>query len=88
MKIIPLSEGSYTIDYTKEFIPFDKNTDDLQKRSPGSLLVEIQPFVVITKKDIILLDCGLGFTNNQDILLIHQNLINNLPCFWITFKRI
>ncbi len=77
MKIIPLSEGSYTIDHTKEFIPFDKNSDDLQKRSTGSLLVEIQPFVVITKKDIILLDCGLGFTNKQDILLIHQNLINN-----------
>ena len=76
MKIIPLSEGSYTIDHTKEFVPFDKNLDDLQVRPSGSLLVEIQPFVVITKKDIIVLDCGLGFTNKQDILIIHQNLIN------------
>jgi len=76
MKIIPLNEGCFTIDQTKEFVPFNKEKDDLQKRSRGSLLVEIQPFVVITKKDIILLDCGLGFSNENDILQIHQNLIN------------
>ena len=77
MKIIPLSEGSFTIDYTKEFVPFNKSKDDLQQRPVGSLLVEIQPFVVITKKDIIILDCGLGFTNENNVLQIHQNLINN-----------
>ena len=77
MKIIPLSEGSFTIDQTKIFVPFDKTKDELQQRPTGSLLVEIQPFVVITEKDIILLDTGLGFTHANGILQIHQNLIDN-----------
>ena len=61
MRIIPLSEGAFTVDKTKEFIPFDHATDDLQERATGSLLVEIQPFLVITEKDVLLLDTGLGF---------------------------
>jgi len=77
MKIIPLSEGAFTIDQTKAFVPFNKEKDDLQQRPIGSLLVEIQPFVVVTNKDVILLDCGLGFTNPEGVLQIHQNLLNN-----------
>lgn len=77
MKIIPLSEGSFTIDHTKAFVPFDKSKDELQQRPTGSLLVEIQPFVVITEKDFILLDTGLGFANTNGVLQIHQNLIDN-----------
>ncbi|MEP6596983.1 MAG: MBL fold metallo-hydrolase, partial [Ginsengibacter sp.] len=38
---------------------------------------EIQPFVIITSKDILLLDTGLGFLNNNGVLQIHQNLIDN-----------
>ena len=75
MKIIPLSEGSFTIDKTKLFVPFDDATDNLQSRSVGSLLVEIQPFVVITSKDILLLDTGLGFEKNGKLQL-HQNLMD------------
>ena len=71
MRIIPLSEGAFTVDKTKEFIPFHEVTDDLQKRTPGSLLVEIQPFLVITEKDVLLLDTGLGFEENGS-LQIHQ----------------
>ena len=77
MKIIPLSEGAFTIDATKKFIPFDTSTDDLQQRPKGSLLVEIQPFAIITSKDIIVIDTGLGFTEPDGTLQIHQNLINN-----------
>lgn len=77
MKIIPLSEGAFTIDHTKQFIPFDLQDDNLQNRSRGSLLVEIQPFIVITAKDILLLDTGLGFTNPDGTLQLHQNLIDN-----------
>jgi glyoxylase-like metal-dependent hydrolase (beta-lactamase superfamily II) len=76
-QIIPLSEGSFTIDATKEFIPFDINTDDLQQRTRGSLLVEIQPFLLITEKDYLLLDTGLGFHTPQENLQLHQNLINH-----------
>ena len=77
MKIIPLSEGSFTIDVTKKFIPFNVATDNLQQRPVGSLLVEIQPFAVITSKDIIVIDTGLGFTMPDGTLQIHQNLLTN-----------
>jgi len=75
MRIVPLSEGTFTIDKTKLFVPFDEKTEDLQQRPVGSLLVEIQPFVVITSKDILLLDTGLGFELNGKLQL-HQNLMN------------
>jgi glyoxylase-like metal-dependent hydrolase (beta-lactamase superfamily II) len=71
--IIPLSEGTFTIDKTKRFVPFDEEKHDLQKRPAGSLLVEIQPFVVITSKDILLLDTGLGF-EKEGLLQLHKNL--------------
>ena len=77
MKIIPLSEGAFSIDKTKVFVPFDKEKDNLPDRPQGSLLVEVQPFVIITGKDIILLDTGLGFSNPDGILQIHQNLTDN-----------
>ena len=77
MKVIPLSEGSFTIDKTKLFVPFDTSTDDLQKRPVGSLLVEVQPFVVITSEDVLLLDTGLGFNTDKGNLQLHQNLIDN-----------
>jgi glyoxylase-like metal-dependent hydrolase (beta-lactamase superfamily II) len=71
MQIIPLSEGAFTIDKTKAFIPFDPEKDDLQQRPPGSLLVEIQPFLIVTEKDVLLLDTGLGFAENGS-LKVHQ----------------
>jgi len=75
IKIIPLSEGTFTIDKTKLFVPFDDGIHDLQQRPVGSLLVEIQPFVIITAKDILLLDTGLGFEKDGQ-LQIHKNLAN------------
>ncbi len=77
MKIIPLSEGAFTIDKTKVFVPFDIDKDDLQERPLGSLLVEVQPFCIITKKDILLIDTGLGFCNSNGVLQIHQLLVDN-----------
>jgi glyoxylase-like metal-dependent hydrolase (beta-lactamase superfamily II) len=73
MQIIPLSEGTFTIDKSKLFVPFDEDVHDLQQRPVGSLLVEIQPFVIITSKDILLLDTGLGFEKNGRLQL-HKNL--------------
>jgi len=75
MKIIPLSEGAFTIDKTKLFVPFDTVNDDLQERARGSLLVEVQPFAVISSEDILILDTGLGFEKDGK-LQIHQNLLN------------
>src|SRR6201996_5424405 len=75
MRIIPLSEGAFTIDKSKRFIPFDLEKDDLQERPTGSLLVEVQPFAVITTEDILVIDTGLGFAKDG-VLQIHQNLRN------------
>lgn len=75
MKIIPLSEGSFTVDKSKQFVPFDIDADELKSRPAGSLLVEVQPFVVVTANDIILLDTGLGFEVNGTLQL-HKNLMD------------
>ena len=73
MKIIPLSEGAFTIDKTKLFVPFDTGKDDLQQRPVGSLLVEVQPFAVVSAEDVLVLDTGLGFEIDGE-LQIHRNL--------------
>jgi len=73
MKIIPLSEGAFTIDKTKLFVPFDTEKDDLQQRPVGSLLVEVQPFAVVSAEDVLVLDTGLGFETDGE-LQIHRNL--------------
>lgn len=74
MKIIPLSEGAFTVDASKKFVPFKTNEDDLSGRNRGSLLVEIQPFLVITASDIILLDTGLGLTGEDGQFQLYKNL--------------
>ena len=73
-KIFPLSEGQFTIGHDKVFIPFDLEKDILNERAKGSLLVEVQPFLVITDKDVIVLDTGLGFRNSNGKLMIHENV--------------
>ena len=75
MKIIPLSEGTFTIDKTKRFVPFDEKEHAIHERPVGSLLVEVQPFVVISSKDILLLDTGLGF-EKEGTLQLHKNLMD------------
>jgi glyoxylase-like metal-dependent hydrolase (beta-lactamase superfamily II) len=76
MRIIPLSEGTFSIGKDKVFHPFDGQKDELQHRPVGSLLVEVQPFCVVTATDVLLLDAGLGFTLNKELQL-HHNLRAN-----------
>jgi glyoxylase-like metal-dependent hydrolase (beta-lactamase superfamily II) len=73
-KVFPLSEGVFTIGHDKEFVPFNIDTDILTDRPTCSLLVEIQPFLVVTDKDVILLDTGLGYNTSAGIPQIHENL--------------
>jgi glyoxylase-like metal-dependent hydrolase (beta-lactamase superfamily II) len=77
MQIIPLSEGTFSIDKTKKFIPFDETKDVLTDRPTGSILVEIQPFCVVTDSDVLLIDTGLGFCNPDGTLQLHQLLLDN-----------
>lgn len=73
-KIFPLSEGVFTVGHDKQFVPFNLENDELTDRPTGSLLVEIQPFLIVTGKDLLVLDTGLGFTNKDGVLQIHDNI--------------
>lgn len=75
MKIFPLSEGSFTVDRSKEFIPFNIEIDNLQARPAGSLLVEVQPFLVKMNNDLVLFDTGLGFKQSNGNLQLHNNIL-------------
>jgi glyoxylase-like metal-dependent hydrolase (beta-lactamase superfamily II) len=74
MKIFPLSEGVFTIGHDKIMVPFDLANDQLNKRPIGSLLVEIQPFLIQTARHLILLDSGLGFRGKSGEWQIFENI--------------
>jgi glyoxylase-like metal-dependent hydrolase (beta-lactamase superfamily II) len=72
MQIFSLPEGEFTVDKSKNFLPYDPAKDDIKKRSAGSLLVEVNPFLVVTSKDVVLLDTGLGFKTGEEPQLYHN----------------
>ncbi len=73
MKIFALNEGSYSVDATKKFIPFNPETDNFRDR-PASLFIHVNPFLVQTGTDLILLDTGLGYKDTRDELFLHQHI--------------
>jgi glyoxylase-like metal-dependent hydrolase (beta-lactamase superfamily II) len=75
MEIFALGEGSYSVDSSKKFIPFDPQVDNFRER-PGSLFIHINPFLVKTSHDLILFDTGLGYKDTHDELYIHQHIRN------------
>ena len=81
MPCYPLSENSYTVDNSKIFVPFNRVVDDVRER-PGSLLVDICPFLIKIGNQNIILDSGLGLklgNGNYHILenLSHQGVSAN-----------
>ncbi|MCS6917664.1 MAG: MBL fold metallo-hydrolase [Chitinophagales bacterium] len=58
--VIPLHEGTFTVDHSKQFIPFHRHTDHLEQRPPGSLLVDIVSFLVVAPGILAVVDPGLG----------------------------
>ena len=70
MEIIALQEGNYIVNSKKEFQLLEENTTDL------GLKMAIQPFVVVTDNDVILIDFGLGFVHNG-VPFIHEMLRKN-----------
>lgn len=72
--ITPLSEGVFTIGHDKLFVPFDETLHELNHRPVGSLLVEIQPFLIQTEGKNILFDTGLGYTLPNGERQIYANL--------------
>lgn len=84
MQIIPLSEGSFTIDKTKVLVPFDHATDQLKDRPAGSLLVEIQPYCIKTDRDVLLIDAGLGYKKGNELQLLLNLKANGIDPASIT----
>ena len=68
-----LHEGTFSVDASKKFVPFDPKTDDPKSR-PGSLFVQVHPFLIEANGGLILCDTGLGLRTEDDELLIHKNI--------------
>jgi glyoxylase-like metal-dependent hydrolase (beta-lactamase superfamily II) len=75
MKIDTLNEGSYSVDATKKFIPFNPETDNFRDR-PASLFIHVNPFLVQMDNELMVLDTGLGYKDTRDELIIHQHIRN------------
>ena len=73
MKATALYEGSYSVDVSKKFIPFDPAVHTAKER-PASLFIYVQPFIIKTKTDLILLDTGLGFKDVDNRFILHSNI--------------
>ncbi|HEU0125291.1 MAG TPA: MBL fold metallo-hydrolase, partial [Flavobacterium sp.] len=78
MEIIALQEGNYIVNSKKEFQLLEENTTEL------GLKMAIQPFVVITDNDVILIDFGLGFVNNGVPFIYEMLRKNNIEPQQIT----
>ena len=61
------------MDASKKFVPFDPAVHDPKDR-PASLFIYVQPFLVQTKKDLIVIDTGLGYTSENGEPIIHKNI--------------
>ncbi|SUX43304.1 MBL fold metallo-hydrolase [Chryseobacterium indoltheticum] len=68
MKIIPIKEGNFIADQSKNFKILEGNQD-----SKG-IKMSIQPFLIITENDYILLDTCVGWKNNEGELIINEVL--------------
>lgn len=70
MKIIPLKEGNFSASKTKDFtLLTDENYDHV-----GGIKMSVQPFLIITEKDYILLDAGIGWKNEAGRTVISEIL--------------
>jgi glyoxylase-like metal-dependent hydrolase (beta-lactamase superfamily II) len=73
VKVHALYEGSYSVDSSKKFLPFDPAIHQAKDR-PASLFVYVQPFLLETSTGLMVLDTGLGFKNAQGQLILHENI--------------
>ena len=73
MQVFTLNEGTYSVNATKKFVPFNPETDQFKDR-PGSLFVNVQPFLVRLKDSLVLIDTGLGYSDAEGNLILHNNI--------------
>ncbi|MXN91795.1 MBL fold metallo-hydrolase [Flavobacterium sp. Sd200] len=68
MKIIPLKEGIFTVTPTKEFTQI--TLEELDTADKGLLKMAICPFLIILPDDVVLIDAGLGWTENGKPVIV------------------
>ncbi len=73
MEASALYEGYFSVDSSKKFLPFDPAIHHPKDR-PASLFIYVQPFLVKTKNDLIILDTGLGFKTDEGQMVIRENV--------------
>ena len=73
LQVYTLYEGSYSVDATKKFVPFDPEIHSPKDR-PASLFVHVQPFLVKTDNHLLLFDTGLGYSDGAGKLFLHENI--------------
>jgi glyoxylase-like metal-dependent hydrolase (beta-lactamase superfamily II) len=73
LQVFTLNEGSYSVDITKKFIPFDPAKDNPKDR-PASLFIHVQPFLIKLNDILVLCDTGLGYSNEKGELNLHNNI--------------
>lgn len=70
MKIIPLKEGNFSASKTKEFtLLTDENLNTIK-----GIKMSVQPFLIVTDNDYILLDAGIGWKNAEGKTVISKLL--------------
>lgn len=70
MKIIPLKEGNFSASKTKDFtLLTEENFDKI-----GGIKMSVQPFLIITENDYILLDAGIGWKNSTGTTVVSEIL--------------
>ncbi len=76
MKIIPLKEGNFSASKTKDFSLLTDESFDTVK----GIKMSVQPFLIITENDYILLDAGIGWKNQDGTSVVsgilHKENIN------------
>ncbi|MGJ1243604.1 MBL fold metallo-hydrolase [Sphingobacterium siyangense] len=68
MKIYPLKDGDFSVDKNKNFTYLEDTEND------KNLKMAVQPFLIETAGNLVLLDAGLGWMGNG-IPKIHSNMI-------------
>lgn len=76
MKIIPLKEGTFSTSKTKDFTILTEENSATAK----GIKMSVTPFLIVTEKDVILLDAGIGWKNESGNTVISEILEKeNIP---------
>ncbi|MBP2619216.1 glyoxylase-like metal-dependent hydrolase (beta-lactamase superfamily II) [Chryseobacterium jejuense] len=70
MKIIPLKEGNFSASKTKDFTLLTEENFD----AVTGIKMSVQPFLIITENDYILLDAGIGWKNEAGSTIVSEIL--------------